>query len=149
MARRFVIAAASTVALLACGESLGPIQSFATSWSQWNRLRPAQYTYDFRRGCFCGGEAVQPVRITVSNGQVVSVRHLPDLTPVPPEQVSQFYQVTLDSVFAIVRHAIATDADMISAQYDPRWGYPSDVMIDYRRNAADEELSVTTTLQSP
>lgn len=149
MARRLVIAAASIAALFACEEGLGPLGSFATSWSRWNRLRPDQYTYDFRRGCFCVGEAVAPVRITVANGQVVSVVHLPDLAPVPPEQVNQFYRVTLDSVFAIVRHAIDADADMISAQYHPQWGYPTDVMIDYQRNVADEELSVTSTLQSP
>ena len=82
----------------------------------------------------------------MSNGQVVSVLHLPDLTPVPPEQVNQFYQVTLDSVFAIVRQAMDADAGMISAHYDPQWGYPTDVAIDYVRHAADEELSFTTTL---
>ena len=135
-------------ALLACGDGFSPT-SYVAGWSRWNRLRPAQYTYDFRRSCFCLTEAIQPVRITVSNGQVVSVATLPELTPVPPEQVNQFYRVTLDSVFGIVRHALDEGADMITAHFDPQWGYPTEVAIDYLTNAIDEELSLSSALQSP
>lgn len=149
MARLLLMVAVIPAALLACGDGFSPTGSFAASWARWNRLRPAQYTYDFRRGCFCGGEWVQPVRITVSNAQVVSVATLPDLNPIPPEQVNQFYRVTLDSVFAIVRHAIDDGADSVAAQYDPQWGYPTNVWIDYLTNAADEELGVTSALRSP
>ena len=148
MARLFLILALPA-ALLACGDGFGPEGEFLSGWSRWNRLRPAQYRYDFQRSCFCRGEAVQPVRITVSNGEVVSVVTLPDLVPVPPEQVNQFYRVTIDSVFQIVRSAIDDGADSVSARYDPQWGYPATVWIDYIANAADDELGFTNVLQSP
>ncbi len=148
MARVLLLVAVVPAALLACGDGFSPT-GLQVAWSRWNRLRPAQYTYDFRRSCFCLTEAIQPVRITVSNGQVVAVATLPDLTPVPPEQVNQFYRVTIDSVFAILRHAVDDGADMITAHYDPQWGYPTEVSIDYLTNAIDEELSLTSALQSP
>ena len=149
MARLLLILAALPAALLACGDGFGPGGTFLAGWARWNRLRPAQYSYDFQRTCYCLVEAIQPVRITVSNGQVTSVATLPDLSPVPPEQVNQFYRVTIDSVFQIVRHAIDEGADIVAARYDPRWGYPTTVWIDYISNAADDEMGFTNELQSP
>ena len=149
MARLFLLVFAVPAAVLACGDGFGPEGSFLAGWSRWNRLRPAEYTYDFQRSCFCRGEAIQPVRITVSNGQVTSVVTLPDLVPVPPEQVNQFYRVTIDSVFAIVRAALDDGADSVAVRYHAHWGYPTTVWIDYISNAADDELGFTNELQSP
>ena len=133
---------------LACGDSLGPSSGFLAAWARWQNRGPADYTYTLQRSCFCGGEATQAVRITVAGGVVTAVVRESDGQPVPPDQVNLFFRVTIDSLFGIVAHALAA-ADAVAARYDPFWGYPTTVSIDYLRNAIDDETSYTARLSAP
>lgn len=148
MARRSVIFGACAVALLGCGDGLGPAGDFLANWSRWQRRGPDSYSYEFHRSCFCGGEATLAVRITVTNGVVTAVMRLADDQPLPPDQVNQFFQVTIDSLFGIVGAALE-EAHSVAVQYHPFWGYPTQVSIDYIQNAIDDEINYTAELNAP
>lgn len=122
-----------------CGEGFGPITEFVRNRDKWDRLGLDSYTYEFQRGCFCGGDATQEVRITVSNNQVTAVVRVSDGQPIPPAEVDQLFRITIDSLFGIIAHAIDQEAHDITVTYDPQRGYPSQAFIDYRANVADEE----------
>ena len=148
MARVFCVGALS-LSLVSCGDLAGPTVDFITNKARWDRVGPATYTYVFQRQCFCGGESIQQVRITVSGNQVTAVVRVADGQSVPPEQVNQFFRVTIDSLFGLVGHAIDDDAHDVDVTYDPRWGYPTAAFIDYEANTADEEQGFTAALQTP
>ena len=148
MARVFCVGALS-LSLVSCGDLVGPTVDFIANKAKWDREGPAAYTYVFQRLCFCGGEAIQQVRITVSGGQVTAVVRVADGQAVPPEQVNQFFRVTIDSLFGLVGDAIEGDAHDLDVTYDSRWGYPTAVYIDYDANTADEEQGFTAALQAP
>jgi hypothetical protein len=134
--------------LAACGDGLGPTTDFVASWSRWERRGPDSYVYEFQRSCFCGSEATQAVRITVTNDAVTAVARVEDGQQVPPDQVNQFFRVTIDSLFRIVAVALE-DAHTVAAQYDAFWGHPTHVSIDYIQNAIDDEVAYSAALTSP
>ena len=135
------------LAALAC-EGLGPNTDYVFNRGRWEQRGPASYTYDFRRSCFCGGEAIQAVRITVTSGVVTGVVLVADGLPVPPDQIEQYFRITIDSLFDIVGDALE-DADAVTVQYHPFWGYPTAVGIDYIRNAVDDEINYSVALNLP
>lgn len=144
MVRPPVIAVVA-LAALACGEGLGPNVDYVFNRGRWEQRGPASYTYEFHRGCFCGGDAIQPVRITVTNGVVTSVVRVEDGQPVPPDQITLYFRITIDSLFDILGEALE-DADAVTVQYHPFWGYPTTAAIDYIRSAIDDEVNYSAEL---
>jgi uncharacterized protein DUF6174 len=147
MARPSSLLLLSILALAGC-DRLGPTNDFIANRSRWQSRGPDSYTYGFQRTCFCGGEAIQAVLITVTNDVVTAVVRESDGQPVPPDQVNQFFRVTIDSLFGIVAYALE-NADAVDAAYDSYWGYPTVVRIDYIRNAADDEMNYSAELSTP
>ena len=147
MARRSVFALLIALAALSCGE-LGPTTAFLQARARWEQRGPANYSYQFQRGCFCGGGSTEAVRITVADGIVTSVVRESDGQAVPPDQITLFFRITIDSLFDIVGDALE-DASTVSAAYHPFWGYPTQVAIDYILNAADDEVNYFAELTVP
>ncbi|HEX8242883.1 MAG TPA: DUF6174 domain-containing protein [Longimicrobium sp.] len=102
--------------------------------SHWAALGSDSYTFTVQPLCFC---VQQAMRVTVTNGQVVSRVFVDSGQPVPAGQ--QTALSTVEGMFEVIEDAIANDAESISAQYDPR-GVPVQVFIDYEANVADEEF---------
>lgn len=138
--RLFVVCLALTIG--ACGDPTGSPEplALAKNRAQWDSQRITSYAFDFQRSCFCLLEAVLPVRIRVTDGQVVAVTDSAG-QPVDPNDVALYYTVTVDSLFGIVAHAIATDAHLLAVRYHPQLGYPESVAIDYVAPAVDDEVS--------
>jgi hypothetical protein len=107
---------------------------------RWQRQRPEAYSYVLERLCFCGREAVGPVRIEVRGDSVLSRTYTASGEPVglPFRQ----YFDPMEAVFDAVAQALERDADSLAARYDPARGYPVSVVIDYIENAVDDELTV-------
>jgi hypothetical protein len=143
------VAAASFVlgaSLAACEDASGPGGDLSDNWRKWRALRPDQYEFQFRRICFCGGEATEPVRITVNGDQVTAVVREADGQPVPPQQAELFFRVTIDSIFGVVAAAIAQQASELRVTYHAVLGYPVATVVDYRLNVADDELMLSAQL---
>ena len=147
MVRPPVIAVVA-LAALACSQGLGPNADYVFNRGRWEQRGPASYAYEFHRGCFCSSEAIQAVRITVTNGVVTGVVRVDDGQPIPPEQIEQYFRITIDSLFDILGAALE-DADAVTVQYHPFWGHPTAVAIDYIRNAIDDETSYSAALNFP
>jgi len=145
MTRMSVIVCGLGVSLTACGDASGPAQLLA-NLDKWQDRGPNRYTYEFQRGCFCGGAATQAVRISVNNGQVIAVVRVSDGQLVPVSDVNQFFRITIDSLFGILGEAMDGQAAELRITYDPFFGYPRQTFIDYRSNVADDELGLTAQL---
>jgi Family of unknown function (DUF6174) len=104
----------------------------------WNRNRISSYTYTLTRSCFCTPEATQPVIVKVRNGQFNSLVAASNGSSVNPESFQSY--TTVPKLFAVIEDAIKQKAASISVKYHPRFGYPTEINIDYNLQLADEEL---------
>ena len=105
----------------------------------WSGQRPAKYQFTFRWSCFCAPEYTEPVKITVDNGQVTQV--VPVTAGMPISKTSDYR--TIDGLFELIQAAVDRNADEIKATFDPTRGFPSNVSIDYQKQASDEEMAFT------
>ena len=103
---------------------------------------PDDYAFTLTVGCFC--PYVGPLRITVENSEVVDVRQL-DPVDGGPENVQPWIEeqaMTLEELDALVDRA-RREADKVEVEYDPTYGFPTDVSIDWYRDAVDDEIGYT------
>ncbi len=99
----------------------------------WESQRPAGYSYRFQWDCFCPAELLEEVEIAVRGTQVVSVIRAADGSPLPAGSLERYR--TVDGLFDLLEEAEERGADEIEATYDPRYGYPTRVSIDYEEHA--------------
>lgn len=128
-------AVAGCVAMLAaCGDptgSAGDPEALSAALERWSTQDIDDYRMTIRRQG--GGLA----RITVQDGQTVSVQPLAPDEGMPPSFFEHLE--TVDALFEILIAAHNNDAYRIDVQYHPQLGVPMDVSIDPDRNAIDDE----------
>jgi len=105
---------------------------------RWRNAGVSSYAYTLTRGCFCPPQRTGPVRISVSAGQVVE-RVYSDGTAVDP---NQDLWPTMDGLFDHAERALR-DAHEVTIRYDPQLGYPSEISVDWIRDAIDDEETLT------
>ncbi|HEY0019701.1 MAG TPA: DUF6174 domain-containing protein [Longimicrobium sp.] len=131
-------AAAGCVAILAaCGDptgSAGDPAALSRALERWSVQDIDDYRMTIR---LQGGMLAGHARITVRDGQTVSVQPLAPDEGMPP----RFFEHldTVDELFEVLIDAHNDDAHRIDVQYHPQLGVPMDVYIDPERNAIDEE----------
>lgn len=137
---------ATLLAPLACGE-LGPeielLGELGSRRATWAAKRPYAYVYTLRRSCFCGPESLGPVRVSVEGDVVVERTYADTAEPVPAHLADLF--PTVEGLFALVDHALASGAHEVAVEYEPALGFPQEVWIDYRERIADDELGLSVT----
>ena len=132
--------------LSACGGG----SAFQQNQEKWEGQNIDHYQFTVAVSCFCPFANVE-VTYEVQNGQVVSqsVQSSPD-NPVDEAQVSDFYQSynTIEKVFDYVGEAVR-DADETTIEYDPTYGFPTDISIDWIKQAIDDEMYLTISNFEP
>jgi len=132
---------ALSVAITGCGTT-GPnadlLSQIEQNRSLWQQLGPASYQYGVQRLCFCGPDAIGPVRVTVQNGTVTSRVYTDSNDPVATNLEELFPDV--EGLFDVLIDAVERDAADISVTWDSTTGLPSEFFIDYNEQIADEEL---------
>ena len=132
--------------LSACGGG----SAFQQNQEKWESQNIDHYRFTVAVSCFCPFANVE-VTYEVQNGQVVSqsVQASPD-NPVDEAQVSDFYQPynTIEKVFDYVNEAI-NDADETTIEYDPTYGFPTNITVDWIKQATDDEMYLTLSNFEP
>lgn len=108
---------------------------------QWQAQAVENYRFVARRGCYCPGEVVAPVVVEVRNGEITSLAYQETGTGVGAT-LSGLWP-PLEGVFDIVQDAIDREAADLTVEYDPDFGFPRAIAIDYMENVIDEELAFT------
>lgn len=101
--------------------------------TKWSALALTDYRYAFRRVCDCTPDATAAVEIEVRGGSVSRVRLLSTGTDVAP---GSGYWPTVDELFDEIRLALDEGATGIHVRYDPVYGYPLEIAIEWTRDAA-------------
>lgn len=111
---------------------------------KWEGQNINHYQFTIAISCFCPFAGVE-VTYEVLNGQVVNqtVKSSPD-NPVEEAQVSDFYQPynTIEKVFDYADKTIK-EADETTIDYDPTYGFPTNISVDWIKQAIDDEMYLT------
>ena len=106
----------------------------------WNQQNISNYDYTLSNSCFCIGDARGPVVIKVRNGQTSSITSV-----ATGKDVKEYFQNynTIPKLFDVIQDAINRKAASLNVRYNARFGYPTQIDIDYNSQIADEERYLT------
>jgi|KBSSwiStaDraftv2_1062776.scaffolds.fasta_scaffold28823_5 hypothetical protein len=140
--RSFLPAALLLLAGMACEAPTAPGErdSLEAARTRWRALGSQSYTYDVNRSCFCllGGRRMM---VTVQAGQVTAAEFQDSGAGVEPALLS--YVPTIADLFDMIEDALNRHASYFSAEYDPSYGYPTRIEIDYSSSATDDEVAIS------
>ena len=128
----------------------------AAARAQWTAAAPGEYELVQARLCECAPEWMRASRVVVrrpapgvgaAGELIVSVADTEPGAPVSAERAGAVRGVA--GLFAVVEDAIAREAAQLVVTYDPAYGYPTRIYIDYRADVADDELLLTASRLQP
>ena len=122
-------------------------QNLQQARTRWDARDVASYSYILELQCFCASASeLKPVLVTVNNGAVVSLQYWnenPNARPPAPASIFGPYD-TVEELFALVADAIDRDADVLQVGYDPEYGFPNAVNVDYEAGGSEQLLFFVT-----
>lgn len=133
-----------TLALAACtarGNALGNQSEFEQNKAKWENASISHYRYHLSITCFCIFSQDMPLVIEVRDGKVVSME-FQNGNPIDPESRKLFEKyATIDQIFSELEADLNGAADEVTiASYDQTYGFPTEVTIDFVKEATDDEL---------
>ena len=134
---RWAILAAA--ALWACDSPVGPADpaQLEEARALWLSRGSRSYTYELSKQCFCVLSG-RWIRVTVEDGSVLSAEYVDSKTTVEPALLS--YLPSIPDLFDLIADALARQVASFGASYDPTYGYPASIAIDYSALVADDEV---------
>ena len=134
------------IALSACGNGT----AFQKNLDKWEGQNINHYRFTLVVGCFCPFAGAE-VTYEVVNGQVVNESIKPAVDrPDELDRISEFYQSynTIEKVFSYVGKSL-NEADETTITYDPTYGFPTTVSVDWIKQAMDDEMYLTLSNFEP
>ncbi len=112
----------------ACRDGTAPhaVVADAQARARWNARAPVSYSYELELGCFCRGELLEPVTVTVTDGAVTSRRYTATGVEVATEFATAFQSI--EGIFASIATLRQLRLDRLVVRYDRAFGYPVKVV---------------------
>jgi hypothetical protein len=134
-----------TLILAACASAnaLGRPSEIEQNRQKWQDANISHYRFHLFIGCFCIFTEDMPLIIEVQDGEIVSME-LSSGKEIDPSLLELFNKyATIDRVFAEVEAGLNGGADNVVVKYDPTYGFPTEVTLDFETQAADDEIYLT------
>jgi hypothetical protein len=135
--------------LAAC--SKGEQTELSLNQSKWHDANITHYRFNLDVGCFCAFRSQMPAAVEVKDNQVLSIVDVNGETLSADDPMNEFIlkYATLDRIFSEIDSDTVREADKLTISYDPTYGFPSEIFIDYIERAMDDELSINVTAFEP
>lgn len=119
--------------------------------SKWQDADINHYRMQLSVGCFCLFRSQMPVTVEVKDGEVVSMIDVNGETFPLDDPMSEFVlkYATIDRLFSELGSDSVQEADHLTMSFDPTYGFPTEVAIDYIELAADDELYLSVSAFEP
>mmetsp|Transcript_13744 Transcript_13744/g.33288 ORF Transcript_13744/g.33288 Transcript_13744/m.33288 type:complete len:577 (-) Transcript_13744:92-1822(-) len=114
----------------------------------WSEQNLKTYNYTYQRFCECPTEYQNAKLVQVVDGNVVAIGGESVQATQRSSSISLDEAPTFDGLFTIIQDAITANAFRVGVDYDPKYGYPTSVLIDYDEMIADEEFIVSIELEN-
>jgi hypothetical protein len=110
----------------------------------WLKEDAANYQFNLFISCYCAFE-VNPAIIVVRDDTVNTVINPKTgkiFTPSDSNRAREKYAdfPTVDELFKTIEQAIKRDPYRLKVKYNPHYGYPEQIDVDYDKNIADDEF---------
>lgn len=127
------------LSLFGC-ETVQPLDDATTNLNLWNEKKIENYSFSFKRVCFCPLEYVGPHQIVVKNGKISTVNGA-------PYNKSEHYGVmyTIPELLQVIKENIDKKPAKQTLNFNPTYGYPTSVFFDFSEMIADEEIGYEIT----
>lgn len=127
------------LSFLGC-KTVEPLDDATANLNLWNEKKVENYSFSFKRICFCPVEYVGPHQVVVQNGKVVTVNGL-------PYNSSERYGVipTIPELLITIKSHIDKKPIRQTLNFNPTYGYPTSVFFDFSEMMADDELGYEVT----
>lgn len=121
---------------------------------RWQANKPAHFAYKLAYSCFCPNEDRGPFLVEAHRDSIVHVRRIRTNYPMQTDGAVTYDTLvvthpgqshSIDSLFNLVRQAVAEDNATEIAEFDPTWGFPKSVITEIGPQVEDDywELSVS------
>lgn len=119
--------------------------------SKWQDANITHYRFQLSVGCFCLFRSQMPMTVEVKDGEVVSTVDVNGEAFPLDDPMSEFVikYTTIGRIFSELDSDSVREADKLTVSYDPTYGFPAEVAIDYIELAADDELYLTISAFEP
>ena len=119
--------------------------------NKWQDANITHYRFELTVGCFCPFRSQMPVTVEVQNGEIVSMIDVNGETLSTTDPMNEFIvkYATIDRLFSELASDSVQKADKLTVSYDPTYGFPSDVNIDFIELAMDDELHLSASAFEP
>jgi hypothetical protein len=127
------------LSFLGC-KTVEPLDDATANLNLWNEKKLENYSFSFKRICFCPVEYVGPHQVVVQNGKVVTVNGL-------PYNSSERYGVipTIPELLITIKSHIDKKPIRQTLNFNPTYGYPTSVFFDFSEMMADDEIGYEVT----
>ena len=127
----------------AMGSALGDPSEIEQNKEKWQDAGISHYRYHLSISCFCVFVENMPLVIEVQDGEIVSME-FHNGAEIDPSLLELFEKyATIDRIFAEVEAGLNGAADNVVVTYDPTYGFPTEVTLDFEQQAADDEIYLT------
>lgn len=137
LARALVLSTVA-VTLAACRGTTAPDRELRAAQVLWNQRGPASYDITVSLSCECTNEMTGPVVVSVRDGLVTSRTYVSTGATVGLSYAEHF--LTVEGLFRKIDDARSRNPASLEVRYDPAFGFPSLISIDYNRQYADDEI---------
>lgn len=125
-------------------------QALEEGRARWQAAGIDDYEYSYQRVCECHPDIPADTIITVRDGTVVAVRYAREDyvadVELAADRVRWFR--TIEDLFELVESAESQDA-LLRVAYDPRYGFPTAIYVDYLADVVGDELDLRVTRFTP
>jgi hypothetical protein len=127
------------LSFLGC-KTVEPLDDASANLNLWNDKKIANYSFSFKRICFCPVEYVGPHQVVVQNGKVVTVNGA-------AYNSSLRYGVipTIPELLLTIKSHLDKNPAKKTLNFNPTYGYPTSVFFDFSEMMADDEIGYEVT----
>lgn len=135
--------------LVACSSGGG--SELSRNQQKWQDADITHYRFTLNIGCFCAFRSQMPATVEVQNGEVVSIIGADGEAISTTDPINEYVlsYATIDRIFAELDSDSVREADKLTVTYEPIYGLPSEIYIDFIERAIDDELSITVSAFEP
>ncbi len=120
--------------LIGC-KTVEPLDDATANLNLWNEKKIVNYSFSFKRVCFCPLEYVGPHQIVVQNGKITTVNGA------PYNAAERYGSIpTIPELLQIIKTNVDKNPYQKTLNFNPTYGYPTSVFFDFNQQMADEEI---------
>lgn len=135
-----------TLAIVLAACSAGGSE-FSRNQQKWEDAQISHYRFELNIGCFCAFRDQMPLTVEALNGEVVSMAGSDGSVIAATDPNYELFSkyATIDRLFSELEADLGGGADEVTVTYDSTYGFPSEINIDFIKNAADDELYLSAS----